>query len=72
MLLAHARAVDIYRTKFQPSQGGVIGITLNANWTGDSVLLWLHTTLWMTAGHMCLRTLLLRDLHPGFRLAIAL
>lgn len=34
MLLAHARAVDIYRTKFQPSQNGVIGITLNANWTG--------------------------------------
>lgn len=36
MLLAHARAVDIYRTKFQPSQNGVIGITLNANWTGKT------------------------------------
>lgn len=34
ILLAHARAVDIYRTKFQPAQNGVIGITLNANWTG--------------------------------------
>ena len=34
MLLAHARAVDIYRAKFQSSQNGVVGITLNANWTG--------------------------------------
>lgn len=34
MLLAHARAVDVYRTAFQPSQKGAIGITLNSNWTG--------------------------------------
>eukprot|EP00904_Undaria_pinnatifida_P003682 jgi/Undpi1/13314/HiC_scaffold_8.g02975.m1 len=33
MLLAHARAVDVYRAKFQSSQNGVVGITLNANWT---------------------------------------
>lgn len=34
ILLAHARAVNIYRTKFQQDQGGVIGITLNGNWSG--------------------------------------
>lgn len=33
ILIAHARAVDVYRKTFQPSQGGGIGITLNGNWT---------------------------------------
>ncbi|CAM9954347.1 unnamed protein product [Sphacelaria rigidula] len=33
ILIAHARAVDVYRKTFQPSQGGEIGITLNGNWT---------------------------------------
>ncbi|CAM9668883.1 unnamed protein product, partial [Chrysoparadoxa australica] len=32
-LLAHARAVQLYRDVFQRTQGGRIGITLNANWT---------------------------------------
>ena len=32
MLLAHAGAVRIFPTEFQPSQGGQIGIVLNAGW----------------------------------------
>ncbi|KAE9593294.1 putative beta-glucosidase [Lupinus albus] len=31
-LLAHAAAVKIYKTKYQGSQKGLIGITLNSNW----------------------------------------
>ena len=31
MILAHARAVQVYRTAFK-NQGGVIGITLNSDW----------------------------------------
>ncbi|KAG4967917.1 hypothetical protein JHK87_033568 [Glycine soja] len=31
-LLAHATAVRVYKTKYQASQSGVIGITLVANW----------------------------------------
>lgn len=34
LLLAHAHAVDVYRTQYQPTQKGQIGITLNGNWTG--------------------------------------
>ncbi|CBJ30694.1 Beta-glucosidase, family GH1 [Ectocarpus siliculosus] len=33
MLLGHARAVEIYRKKFRTAQNGVIGVTLNCNWT---------------------------------------
>lgn len=33
ILISHARAVDTYRKHFQPAQNGVIGITLNCNWT---------------------------------------
>ncbi|KAG8389804.1 hypothetical protein BUALT_Bualt01G0016600 [Buddleja alternifolia] len=32
LLLAHAEAVNSYRTKFQEHQGGKIGITLNGHW----------------------------------------
>jgi beta-glucosidase/6-phospho-beta-glucosidase/beta-galactosidase len=32
LLLAHAKAVDKYRRKFQGPQGGKIGITLNCDW----------------------------------------
>ncbi|KAK4270414.1 hypothetical protein QN277_023452 [Acacia crassicarpa] len=32
LLLSHASAVQIYRSKFQASQKGVIGITLFSNW----------------------------------------
>ncbi len=32
ILLAHARAVEIYRNEFQPKQGGKIGITNNCDW----------------------------------------
>ncbi|MCB0657526.1 MAG: beta-glucosidase [Saprospiraceae bacterium] len=32
LLLAHAQAVERYRSKYQPSQGGVIGITNNCDW----------------------------------------
>ncbi|KAL4317323.1 hypothetical protein AHAS_Ahas15G0373600 [Arachis hypogaea] len=32
MLLAHAAAVNIYRTRYQRFQGGKIGITLNCHW----------------------------------------
>ncbi|OWZ22143.1 Beta-glucosidase [Phytophthora megakarya] len=32
MLLAHARAVEVYRQEFQQTQGGQIGITLSAEW----------------------------------------
>jgi beta-glucosidase len=29
ILLCHAHTVDVYRRRFQPAQGGIIGITLN-------------------------------------------
>ncbi|KAG8650101.1 hypothetical protein MANES_07G002120v8 [Manihot esculenta] len=32
LLLAHATAVDLYKKKYQESQGGKIGITLNSMW----------------------------------------
>ncbi|XP_059661909.1 beta-glucosidase 46-like [Cornus florida] len=32
MILSHAAAVDIYRTKYQKNQGGNIGIVMNALW----------------------------------------
>ncbi|XP_055604259.1 myrosinase 1-like [Uranotaenia lowii] len=32
LLLSHAEAVDLYRTQFQPDQGGSIGITLDSSW----------------------------------------
>ncbi|GAB9470946.1 Beta-galactosidase [Globisporangium polare] len=32
MLLAHAKAVDVYRREFQPTQDGRIGVTLNCDW----------------------------------------
>lgn len=32
LLLAHAEAVDLYRTKFQQAQQGKIGIVLNSHW----------------------------------------
>ncbi|TYZ54921.1 hypothetical protein PybrP1_000100 [[Pythium] brassicae (nom. inval.)] len=32
LLLAHARAVDIYRREFKAAQGGRIGITFNCDW----------------------------------------
>jgi len=32
LLRAHAKAVDVYRHRFQPSQGGRIGITNNCDW----------------------------------------
>ena len=32
LLLAHAKAVKVYRHKFQKYQGGTIGITLNSDW----------------------------------------
>ncbi|CAL0334131.1 unnamed protein product [Lupinus luteus] len=32
LLLAHAAAIHIYRTKYQASDNGKIGITLNTNW----------------------------------------
>lgn len=31
MLNAHAAVVELYRTKYQPTQKGVIGITLNTD-----------------------------------------
>jgi hypothetical protein len=31
-ILVHAHTVDLYRRKFQPTQGGRIGITLNIDW----------------------------------------
>jgi len=33
VLLAHARAVQLYRAQFQRSQNGFIGITLNCDWS---------------------------------------
>jgi len=33
VLLAHAHAVELYRTKYGASQGGSIGITLNSDWS---------------------------------------
>ncbi|XP_019239518.1 PREDICTED: beta-glucosidase 18-like isoform X2 [Nicotiana attenuata] len=32
MILSHAAAVSIYRTKYQERQGGMIGISLNTQW----------------------------------------
>ncbi|GAB2300202.1 hypothetical protein Dimus_034241 [Dionaea muscipula] len=32
LLLAHAATVNLYRTKYQPSQKGIIGITLSTTW----------------------------------------
>ncbi|KDO33158.1 hypothetical protein SPRG_01970 [Saprolegnia parasitica CBS 223.65] len=32
MLLWHAHAVNVYRTEFQETQGGTIGMTLNCDW----------------------------------------
>lgn len=32
LLLAHAKAVDLYRREFKPTQQGRIGITLNCDW----------------------------------------
>jgi beta-glucosidase len=32
LLLAHAKAVSLYRSKFKQQQGGVIGITNNCDW----------------------------------------
>ncbi len=32
LLLAHAKAVQVFRTKYQPTQGGQIGITNNCDW----------------------------------------
>lgn len=32
LLLAHAKAVKVYRTQFQAEQGGLIGITNNCDW----------------------------------------
>ncbi len=33
MLNAHAQAVDLYRNKYQPTQQGLISITLNSDWS---------------------------------------
>ena len=33
VILAHAHASKLYRTKYQPAQGGTIGITLSGDWT---------------------------------------
>lgn len=33
VILAHARAVSLYRSKYKLEQGGVIGMTLNLDWT---------------------------------------
>ena len=32
-ILVHAYSVELYRQKYQSSQGGRIGITLNIDWT---------------------------------------
>ena len=32
VILAHAHAVKLYREQFQPTQKGVIGITVDAHW----------------------------------------
>lgn len=32
ILLSHAGTVDLYRRKFKPTQGGIIGITCNMDW----------------------------------------
>ena len=32
VILAHAHAVQLYRRDYKPTQGGVIGITLNGDW----------------------------------------
>ena len=33
LLIAHANAVQAFRTEFKPKFGGEIGITLNGDWT---------------------------------------
>jgi beta-glucosidase/6-phospho-beta-glucosidase/beta-galactosidase len=33
VLNAHAQAVNLYRNKYQPSQSGLISITLNSDWS---------------------------------------
>jgi beta-glucosidase/6-phospho-beta-glucosidase/beta-galactosidase len=33
VIIAHARAVKLYREEFKATQGGQIGITLNGDWT---------------------------------------
>ncbi|XP_021698830.1 myrosinase 1 [Aedes aegypti] len=32
LLLSHAEAVELYRTQFQPTQNGIIGITVDSSW----------------------------------------
>ena len=32
LILAHAYAAKVYREKYKPTQGGLIGITLNSHW----------------------------------------
>jgi beta-glucosidase len=32
VLLAHAAAVDVYKMKFKAAQGGVVGISVDAEW----------------------------------------
>ncbi len=32
LILAHAKAVDVYRKEFQPTQKGIIGMTNNCDW----------------------------------------
>ena len=32
IILAHAKAVKVYREQFKPTQNGQIGITLNGDW----------------------------------------
>ena len=32
VLLAHAAAVDVYRTKFKAGQGGMVGMSVDAEW----------------------------------------
>lgn len=33
VLNSHARAVSLYRTRYKREQGGMIGMTLNCDWT---------------------------------------
>ncbi|XP_055527102.1 myrosinase 1-like, partial [Wyeomyia smithii] len=40
VLLSHAEAVNFYRTQFQPTQNGIIGLTIDSFWNeprGDSI-----------------------------------
>lgn len=32
VLLAHAAAVDLYKKKFKPTQGGLVGLTVDSVW----------------------------------------